>query len=77
MTRSKKGFEVPLLDLLRGPIAPLIDELVNKDDVEAAGLDWSTVREVLNVLRSNTPGTSQATVHALLVYLSWHRNHGQ
>ncbi|MEZ4739275.1 MAG: asparagine synthase (glutamine-hydrolyzing) [Flavobacteriales bacterium] len=77
MNRGKKGFEVPLLDLLRGPISPLIDELVNKDSVEAAGLDWRAIGDVLGVFRSNSPGTSQATVHALLVYLSWYRNHGR
>jgi asparagine synthase (glutamine-hydrolysing) len=73
MTRSKKGFEVPLLDLMRGPLSPLIDELARKDDVEASGLDWQAVQRVLRELKSNAPGTSQATVHALLVYLSWCR----
>ncbi|MCB0771419.1 MAG: asparagine synthase (glutamine-hydrolyzing) [Flavobacteriales bacterium] len=75
MTRSKKGFEVPLFDLMRGPLSSLIDELVRKDDVEAARLDWQAVQQVLRELRSNSPGTSQATVHALLVYISWCRKH--
>ncbi len=75
MTRSKKGFEVPLLDLLRGPLSSLIDQLVRKNDVEAAGLDWMAVAGVMREFRSSDPGTSQATVHALLVYLSWWERH--
>lgn len=77
MTRSKKGFEVPLLDLLRGPMAGFVDETCSKDLVHSAGLDWSAVQAQVQQLRSPLPGTSQATVHALLVYLSWWKNHAQ
>lgn len=75
MTRSKKGFEVPLLELLRGPMSGFIDTTCRKDLVESAGLNWSAVQGQLKQLRSSTPGTSQATVHALLVYLSWWKTH--
>jgi hypothetical protein len=44
MTRSKKGFEVPLLDLLRGPMAGFIDATVTPDLVRSAGLDWTAVQ---------------------------------
>ncbi|MEO8066089.1 MAG: asparagine synthase (glutamine-hydrolyzing) [Flavobacteriales bacterium] len=71
MTRSKKGFEVPLLELLRGPMASLADGLLEKDLVEAAGLSWMEVSAVRKQLASTSPGSAQATVHALLVYLSW------
>ncbi len=75
MTRSKKGFEVPLLDLLRGPMAAFIDATVTPDLVHSAGLDWTAVQGQVKLLRSHSPGTSQATVHALLVYLSWWKTH--
>ncbi len=75
MTRSKKGFEVPLLELLRGPLAGLVDATVRKDLVESSGLDWSAAQAVVKQLRSSLPGTSQATVHALLVYLTWWETH--
>lgn len=75
MTRSKKGFEVPLQDLLRGPLAAFVDTTVRKDPVEAAGLNWSAAQAVVSQLRSRTPGTSQATLHALLVYLTWWKAH--
>ena len=77
MTRGKKGFEVPLFDLLRGPLTSFVDGLFRKDIVEHAGLDWTATSASLKQLRSSAPGTSQATVHALLVYLSWWNKHGR
>jgi len=75
MTRGKKGFEVPLLDLLRGPLSGLVQEVITKEKVEAAGLAWKPTQLVLSEFNSTSPGTSQATVHALLVYLSWWQRH--
>ena len=75
MTRSKKGFEVPLLELLRGPVSGLVQELITKEKVEAAGLAWKPTQVVMAQFGSSSPGTSQATVHALLVYLSWWQRH--
>lgn len=77
MTRGKRGFEAPLLELLRGPLASLIDATCTKDTAESAGLDWSTVRDQVKQLRSSDPGNAQATVHALLVYLSWWKTHAK
>ena len=77
MTRSKKGFEAPLLDLLRGPMAAFVDATCTKDLAESAGLDWRAVEGQLKQLRSATPGNAQATVHALLVYLSWWKTHAK
>lgn len=75
MTRSKKGFEVPLFDLLRGPLSGLTQELITEEKVEAAGLAWKPTQRVMAEFGSASPGTSQATVHALLVYLSWWQRH--
>jgi len=77
MTRSKKGFEVPLLDLLRGPMAGFVDATCTQELVHSAGLDWQAVQAQVKQLRSPLPGTSQATVHALLVYLSWWKTHAK
>jgi len=75
MTRSKKGFEVPLFDLLRGPLSGLVREMITKENVEEAGLVWTPTQRVMAEFNSTSPGTSQATVHALLVYLSWWQRH--
>ena len=76
LARRKQGFEVPLRDLLLGPLSPLVNELLRKELVEAAGLEWRGVQAVRQRLASTAPGQAQATVHALLVYLSWWRSHG-
>jgi asparagine synthase (glutamine-hydrolysing) len=69
--RRKQGFEVPLRELLLGPLAPVMDKYLRRDIVEAAGLDWRGVQAVRKRLAGTGPGQSQATVHALLVYLAW------
>ena len=71
MTRRKQGFEVPLRELMLGPLMPTIDGILEGDLVEAAGLHWQGVQQVRTRLGSADPGSAQATVHALLVYLSW------
>ena len=76
LTRSKKGFEVPLLEMMRGPLASTLDGLFKRDLVEAAGLDHAAALAVLARLRSTNPGGAQATAHALAVYLSWWKKHG-
>jgi asparagine synthase (glutamine-hydrolysing) len=76
MTRSKKGFEVPLLPLFLGPLSDLLDELFEKDLMHAAGLVPQEVERVRAQMRSTSPGTTPATVHALVSYLHWWRRHG-
>ncbi len=76
LARRKQGFEVPLLDLLKGPLAGLVERTLRKDAVEASGLHWPAVQAVRERLVSASPGQAQATVHALLVYLSWWRSNG-
>lgn len=75
MSRGKKGFEMPLGDMLRGPLAPLVKATVNTELVEAAGFDRKAVQGLLHRSRSSGHGTEQATLHALIVYLSWWKNH--
>jgi asparagine synthase (glutamine-hydrolysing) len=77
MTRAKKGFEVPMLDLLNGPLAPLVDRALDKEVIRGAGLSPEAVDSVVRSVRSRDPGTAEATLHAVLVYLSWWKRHGQ
>ena len=71
VARKKQGFEVPLRELMLGPLAGLQDELLREELVRAAGLDPHGAAAVLRRLRSSCPGDAQATVHALLVYMTW------
>ncbi|MEX1132425.1 MAG: asparagine synthase (glutamine-hydrolyzing) [Flavobacteriales bacterium] len=75
MTRAKRGFEVPLLDLLRGPLKHLVDGLLDAKAMRDAGLEPASVTAEVARLRSTDPGTTQATLHALLVYLAWWKRH--
>jgi asparagine synthase (glutamine-hydrolysing) len=76
MTRSKKGFEVPLLDLLAGPLLPFAKELLSPDTLARAGLAPTAVARVVQQVARREAGTGQATLHALLVYVSWWKRHG-
>ncbi|MBK8227401.1 MAG: asparagine synthase (glutamine-hydrolyzing) [Flavobacteriales bacterium] len=71
VARRKQGFEVPLRDLLLGPLPGLQEELLREELVHAAGLDPRGAAAVRRRLRSSFPGDAQATVHALLVYMTW------
>lgn len=75
LTRSKRGFEVPLTPMLKGPMKHRVDALLDKDLVLSAGLDPDGVHAVLARFASKDPGSSQATVHALIVYMAWWKAH--
>ncbi|MBK6775665.1 MAG: asparagine synthase (glutamine-hydrolyzing) [Flavobacteriales bacterium] len=71
LARRKQGFDVPLRGMYLGPLSGTLNALLNRSLVEAAGLSWRAVGDVRAELASTSPGESQATVHALLVYLAW------
>ncbi len=71
LTRPKQGFEVPLRKLFLGPLNDLMRRTFDRELLEDAKISHSGVQQLLARLRSSSPGNSQATVHALLVYLSW------
>ncbi len=75
LSRSKRGFEVPMTTLLKGPLANRLEVLRDAERMRAAGLSPAGVQGVLQRFHGPSPGSSQATVHALLVYLSWWQRH--
>ena len=75
LTRAKRGFEVPLTPLLKGPLADRLATCADTELLRAAGLEPGAVRQVLNRFHGPSPGSSQATVHALIVYLTWWRRY--
>ena len=75
LSRRKQGFEVPLLQLFLGPLSSTIEKILGPDELQEAGLDPAAVKRALERLRSASPGNAQATVHALLVYMTWWRKH--
>lgn len=75
MDRPKKGFEVPMLDLFRGPLHHLVDDVLEPDAVHGAGLDTGSVKDVVRRLRSSSPNGTEALIHALIIYVSWWKSH--
>jgi asparagine synthase (glutamine-hydrolysing) len=75
MERSKKGFEVPLLDLYNTLLRADVDQWLHADRVEAAGLSSAAVRALIARSRSSDPGTAEATLHACIVYTTWWERH--
>ena len=71
MSRSKKGFEVPLLALFNGPLRSFLDRTLTPVRISAAGLSVPAVEQVVRQLRSVDPGTAEATLHAIIVYIMW------
>lgn len=71
--RPKHGFEVPLLDWLRGDLRSLIEnDLLQDRFIEEQGIfDVSAVRNLKNQLFSNNPQDSHARVWGLLVFQYW------
>ena len=75
LTRAKRGFEVPLTPLLKGPLHHLVDECRDAELLSSAGLEPREVAHLLARFHSSDPGSSQATVHALIVYMTWWKAH--
>lgn len=75
LTRAKRGFEVPLTPLLKGPLQHLVAACDDAEALTRAGLDPREVQRCIQRFHSADPGSSQATVHAVIVYMSWWKAH--
>ncbi|MBK9177643.1 MAG: asparagine synthase C-terminal domain-containing protein [Flavobacteriales bacterium] len=75
MARAKRGFEVPLTPMLKGPMHHHVEALSDLGAIHEAGLVPAEVQRVLSRFGSADPGSSQATVHALIVYMTWWKAH--
>lgn len=75
LQRPKRGFEVPLTPMLEGPMRHLVDGLLDDALLRSAGLRPAAVRAIIARFRSADPGSAQATVHALIVFMAWWKKH--
>ncbi len=76
-SRSKKGFEVPLLRWLTTSLQPLInDELLEENFIREQGI-WNveTVKALKSELISAHPGDAAARVWALIVFQYWYKKY--
>ncbi len=75
-TRSKKGFEVPLLKWFRKELRSLIeDDYLSKEFIEEQNLfQYSAIYGLKQKLYSLNPGDAHAQIWALLVFQRWWKN---
>ncbi|MBK7946293.1 MAG: asparagine synthase (glutamine-hydrolyzing) [Flavobacteriales bacterium] len=75
LNRAKRGFEVPLTPMLKGPMRHLVESLCDAEQLRHSGLNPESVQRILARFNSADPGSSQATVHALIVFMAWWKKH--
>lgn len=71
--RPKKGFEIPLLQWMRGGLKDLLfNELLGKEALEEQGLfNYAEIDKLHQQLFSNNPGDAPARLYALMVFQKW------
>ncbi len=76
VSRSKKGFELPLWKWLNTALKTEIEEKwLSKAIIEDQKLfNYEAVNECKNQLYSNSPGDSPAKIWALIVFQNWYMN---
>lgn len=75
--RPKKGFEVPLLSWIQGPMKHVIThDLLHEDFIRDQGIfNPKAINTIQKRVFSSNPGDSAATVWALMVFQWWWRNY--
>ncbi|MCO5249181.1 MAG: asparagine synthase (glutamine-hydrolyzing) [Chitinophagales bacterium] len=71
--RSKRGFEVPLLQLLRTDLKDdIFNKYLNDKKIREVGIfNPSAIQEKKDKLLSNSPGDIHAQIWALIIFQSW------
>ncbi|UXP33219.1 asparagine synthase (glutamine-hydrolyzing) [Reichenbachiella agarivorans] len=75
--RSKKGFEMPLLNWLKTSLSSeLSATLFDRDKIEAGKIfNWSAVEKLKTKMYSGNPEDSHAHVWALYIFQKWQEKH--
>ncbi len=75
--RPKRGFELPMLAWMRGPLKErLFDDLLEEKKIEAQGLfRFGEIARLRRQLFSRKPGDAPARLYALLVFQTWWKNY--
>ncbi len=75
--RPKKGFELPLLDWLKGSMKNTIkNDLLSDDFIRAQGIfNPASIQSLRKKLFSSNPGDTAATVWAIMVFQWWWKRH--
>jgi asparagine synthase (glutamine-hydrolysing) len=74
--RTKKGFGIPVAEWLKGPLNPLVDELLSESRLASAGyLDATAVRRLIDEHRSNARN-HRKVLWTLLSFELWREARG-
>lgn len=74
--RSKHGFEVPMLEWLRGAFREKIDAYLSEEFIRDQGVfNYSAIQLEKERLFSASPGEAHARIWGLLVFQSWWEQH--
>ncbi len=75
--RPKRGFEVPMLEWMRGPLKErLFNDLLSESHIRTQGLfNYEEILRLRRQLFSVRPGDAPARLYALLVFQTWWRKH--
>ncbi|MCX6273683.1 MAG: asparagine synthase (glutamine-hydrolyzing) [Bacteroidetes bacterium] len=78
-SRSKQGFEVPLLKWFSTELKSMItDDLLSEKFISSQNIfDYPEIKKLLDQLYSNSPGDSVARVWGLIVFQYWWRSNMQ
>jgi asparagine synthase (glutamine-hydrolysing) len=75
LNRPKKGFELPLRDLLMKEWH-VLQELVQDDFIIEQGIfDLQSIKKSISKLFSNNPGDAHFEVWAILVFQQWYKQY--
>ncbi len=79
LSRSKKGFEIPVKKWLTGALREKVEQVwLNKDRLQAEGLfDAEAVGVLWQKLNSSQPGDSAARIWALIIYQNWSQQYSE
>jgi asparagine synthase (glutamine-hydrolysing) len=77
LTRSKKGFEIPLKKWLTGALRSKVEnEWLNKDRLQSEGVfHTEAVWSLWQKLNSGQPGDSAARIWAIIIYQNWSQHY--
>jgi len=75
--RSKKGFEVPMLDWLRNELLEELEKTVfDRDFIVSQGIfKWEAVSQLHKRLHASRPGDVHSTLWSIYVFQKWYKNY--
>ena len=77
LNRPKKGFEVPLLEWLQGPLKSTFLSLCDESEfiIDQGLFNHLAINDLKNSIYSNNPGDKPATAWAFMMFQTWYKRY--